>query len=145
MAEQLMLASFRRRAAALAVDTAVLGAVLGPIQYSLAGGRGHEVADFLVAGFLGLGTTIAYFGAFEGTSGATFGKRLFRIRVLDADSHERLGARAAFIRAVGRNASGLAFQFGYLRALADPGHRTWHDLWARSLVVVTSRGGRPGD
>jgi uncharacterized RDD family membrane protein YckC len=107
------LAPFWRRLSALAVDAALLtvfGAFLGMLDnrgFARLGPWGRLVG-FLIAG--------AYFSLLDGPSGAgrTFGKRLLKIRVVDADGDVprwgpalRRGFLLATLFAVGRGAAAV--------------------------------------
>ncbi|MBI5597440.1 MAG: RDD family protein [Elusimicrobia bacterium] len=77
--------------------------------------------------------------ALGNASGATFGKRLFGLRVVGADGG-RLSVPRACVRALGYLVS-LPLNLGFLWSLVHPDSRTWHDLLAGSRVVeATPRG-----
>ena len=125
------LATFWRRLGALVIDalicavpaTAILLAV--PARY-----------EYLVL----LGVMVVYFTAFEGSPrGQTPGKSFLRIRVISFDTGAPIGFQRAFVRSVGRIISGLPFDLGYLWMLWDPENQTWHDKFARSVVVDLAR------
>jgi uncharacterized RDD family membrane protein YckC len=68
---------------------------------------------------------------------ATAGKRIVRIRVVDAESGEPIGYRRGAMRTAALLAGGIAFYVGWLIALSDPRRQAWHDRVARTLVVKT--------
>jgi uncharacterized RDD family membrane protein YckC len=79
---------------------------------------------------------IAYFSIFEGSvAGATVGKRLFRIRVVDDRTDRNIGYWRALLRTVARIVSIVPFYAGVLWAFVDERNRTWHDLIAHSVVL----------
>lgn len=73
-------------------------------------------------------------------SGATFGKRLFGLRV-EAFSGGRLSLPRAAVRALGYLVS-LPLNLGFLWSLVDADSRAWHDLLAGSRVVEVSPRGQ---
>ena len=73
-------------------------------------------------------------------SGATFGKRLFGLRV-ESVSGGRLSLARAFLRAFGYLVS-MPLNLGFLWSLVNPDSRTWHDLLAGSRVVEASPRGQ---
>ncbi len=107
---------------------AVLGgalAVAGSPQWVVAGGY---VAFFVGAFF--------YFTLMEsGERGATLGKRMFRLRVVTADGHERI----SFGRAVGRYfahaLSNITLYIGYLIQPFNQRKQALHDMVSGTAVV----------
>jgi hypothetical protein len=82
---------------------------------------------------------LANFTYFHATSaGQSIGNKILEIRVLDAGTGRPLPCARAFVRALVRNLSALAFFLGFLWMLWEPRKRTWHDIVADSLVVRTS-------
>ena len=82
---------------------------------------------------------IAYFPYFEGRpDGQTPGKRIVGVRVVRQSNGAPLGYGLAIGRTLARLVDGLAFGLGYLWALWDPQHQTWHDKIAATLVVRAS-------
>jgi uncharacterized RDD family membrane protein YckC len=119
-------AGFWRRFAAALIDGLIVGLATGIPE-----------AAFKNNGYLfGFVVASAYFTYFEGgPSGAGFGKRAMRIRVVDFRSGGSIGYRRGFIRYIGRIVSALAFYIGYLWMLWDSERQCWHDKFADDLVV----------
>lgn len=67
--------------------------------------------------------------------GQTPGKRIMNLRVVKADG-STISDTDALIRAVGYYISGLFFSLGYVWAIFDEQNRTWHDLFAGTIVVT---------
>lgn len=67
-------------------------------------------------------------------NGKTPGKRLMRIRAVSL-VHERLGLWHSFERALGYGASALEFGFGFIQYFIHPNRRTVHDRIAETIVV----------
>jgi len=94
-------------------------------------------------GFLVL-PAVFYFPVCEGISGTTLGKRLFGIRVVDAEG-ARIGPGRAFLRQCLRLMF-FALPFlplvDHLLAIFHPARRTLHDLLAGTWCILPSAGGR---
>lgn len=69
------------------------------------------------------------------TFSKTLGKKLFRLRVVDAQSGEKPLFVASLVRAVVRIVSQNVFYLGCLWALFSPSRRAWHDFASRTIVV----------
>jgi uncharacterized RDD family membrane protein YckC len=67
--------------------------------------------------------------------GATPGKMITKIRVIDAIHWGRVSIISAFLRAVGRIFSELFFYLGFLIGFFNEGRKTFHDFAAKTLVV----------
>ncbi len=67
--------------------------------------------------------------------GATLGKILMKIQVIDLRTLSYPTFPVAFNRATFRIISEMVFYLGFLWGSFDPLRRTWHDRTARTLVV----------
>ncbi len=67
--------------------------------------------------------------------GATLGKMMMRIRVVELPSLEKPSFGAALNRAIIRIVSEMLFYLGFVWGMMDPLRRTWHDLTAKTLVI----------
>ena len=132
-------AGFGARLLATLIDFVVflaLGGLLTGLLY-LAAGETGAWTGYLIAAFL---IPTAYHTYFEGRpAGQTPGKRLCKIRVIDA----RNGGPIGYGRAFGRwlfewFISSSVCWLGYLWMLWDREKQTWHDKVTSSLVVPTS-------
>lgn len=93
----------------------------------------------VVGYFIAIALSIAYFIYFEGSaSGQTLGKRALGIRVVDYASGGPLGYGKAFLRYIGRIASGAICYLGYLWIIWDKEKQGWHDKIANTVVVPVS-------
>ena len=129
------LALLTLRIAAYLADALLVGmagAVLYvPFAIARTPSPGVAIAIAVVAVAIGL----AYAIAFEGHRvGATPGKQMAQIRVVDSLTAGRIGYRRAAVRAVVRPVSSL-FGLGLLWGLFDSRARTWHDLVSGSVVI----------
>lgn len=78
---------------------------------------------------------LAYYTYFEGSTGQTMGKRALGIRVVSLEGGGSIGYGRALIRYFGRIVSTIPLLLGYLWMLWDKEKQTWHDKFARSVVV----------
>ncbi|MDX9901759.1 MAG: RDD family protein [Aliarcobacter sp.] len=67
--------------------------------------------------------------------GATIGKIVVKIRVIDANKWGRVSIISSFLRAVGRIFSEMFFYIGFLIGFFNNGRKTFHDITGRTLVV----------
>lgn len=67
--------------------------------------------------------------------GATVGKLVTKIRIIDANHWGRVSFFSALLRSVGRIFSEMFFYVGFLIGFFNEGRRTFHDLTGRTLVV----------
>ncbi|MGB7339586.1 MAG: RDD family protein [Phototrophicaceae bacterium] len=112
---------------ALILDGLILGFITG-ILFSAGGNAG---------GGIGFVVGVIYNWYFwTRQNGQTPGKMAMNLKVVKADGSQ-LSDVDALIRAVGYSVSGFVFGLGYIWALFDDEHRTWHDMMAGTLVVST--------
>ena len=67
--------------------------------------------------------------------GATIGKIIVKIRIIDADSWGKISMFSSFSRAVGRIFSEMFFYIGFLVGFFNEGRKTFHDITGKSLVI----------
>jgi uncharacterized RDD family membrane protein YckC len=67
--------------------------------------------------------------------GATIGKIIVKIRVIDADEWGRVSIFSSFLRAVGRIFSEMFFYIGFLIGFFNKGRKTFHDITGKTLVI----------
>jgi uncharacterized RDD family membrane protein YckC len=122
-------ASFFQRVGAYLVDLILVAIVAGILYVIL------DVTGYIIA----IALSIAYFIYFEGgATGQTIGKRVLGIRVVDYGSGGPLGYGKAFLRYIGRIASGAICYLGYLWVIWDKEKQGWHDKIANTVVVPVS-------
>jgi uncharacterized RDD family membrane protein YckC len=165
--EGLELAGFPRRLFALLTDLFVLviilyviGTVLdyfGLINFGLTigissdnysgsfpninNGTHFELPEYLKIIFKLL-IPVIYFGLITYFSnGYTFGKRIFRIRIVSTN-HKHLTLWHSIERSLGYYASSLEFGFGFLQYFIDYNRRTVHDRIAETIVVKVRNQGK---
>lgn len=104
-----------------------------------------QVASWLL--IVALGTTgpifiipfILNFGYFSlfwtKAGGATPGKKLLGLKVVDASTGDVIDRGAAWRRWLGMWCGLLALGYGFVRIASDPEHEALHDRWAKTRVV----------
>jgi uncharacterized RDD family membrane protein YckC len=162
--EGMELADFTRRFFALLIDIFVLvlilystGSILnyfGFIDFGLSIGFSSDstirslpnidngthinIPEYLKI-ILKLSIPVLYFGIITCfTNGYTFGKRIFRIRIV-ATNHKHLTLWHAIERSLGYYASSLEFGFGFLQYFIDYNRRTVHDRIAETIVIKVKK------
>ena len=78
---------------------------------------------------------IIYQTFFVAIYGATIGKILLKIRVIETATLDKPRPLAAFNRAVFRIISEIIFYLGFLWGALNPSRQTWHDFSAKTLVI----------
>lgn len=67
--------------------------------------------------------------------GATIGKIVAKIRVIDYDNYGRVSLLNAMVRSAARIISEIFFYIGFIVANFNDARQTFHDKFARTLVV----------
>jgi len=67
--------------------------------------------------------------------GATIGKFVAKIRVIDFDNYHRVSLLNSAIRSIGRIMSEAVFYIGFLIAFYTESKQTFHDKFGKTLVV----------
>ena len=78
---------------------------------------------------------IIYHTFFVWYYGATIGKIVTKIRVIDVDTWGKVSIFSSFLRAVGRIFSEMFFYIGFLIGFFNDGRKTFHDISGKTLVV----------
>jgi len=144
--DEQQLASWGRRLAALVVDTVILASII-TITVLLAGVSPDELNDRIRHGetllvlLLFVLPEAVYDTALIGSRNQTFGKMALGIKVVDADNRSPIGYVRAFRRWLS-TASLWALLWvpgilDHLWPLRDSRNQTFHDKFARSIVVRT--------
>jgi uncharacterized RDD family membrane protein YckC len=124
-------AGFWRRFVATFLDGILLNLVSLPISAAAGMSMGASAGAMVIIAVI----SVAYFAAFEGTSGQTIGKRAMGIRVVDADTGDPIGVSRAIGRWFARIVSTVVVYLGYLWMLWDGNKQTWHDKMVSTVVV----------
>ena len=136
--EQVSLASVRQRAAAFGIDELLLSLILIVILWdSMAKAATLEAMIAVTNSFLleYMAIKIIYQTFFTMQYGASLGKIVMKIRVIEISTLSNPRFLSAFNRSVFRIVSELLFYLGFLWAMLDPYHRSWHDRTGRTLVI----------
>ena len=143
---ELELASWGRRLAALLVDVVVLVLVIATALLA-AGVPAEELrervreGETLLVVVLFLIPEAIYYTALVGSRSQTFGKMALGIKIVDAESRSPIGYARAFRRWLSTAALRALFTVpcvvDHLWPLRDPRNQALHDKVARSVVVRT--------
>jgi uncharacterized RDD family membrane protein YckC len=136
--EQMTLASTSKRATAFFIDELLISLLLVLALWdSFASAKDMqemiEVTNLFVMEFLTL--KIIYQAFFTMQYGASLGKLVMRIHVIEIATLQNPNVLSALNRAIFRVISELVFYLGFLWAFFDPSRQAWHDKTAKTLVV----------
>lgn len=131
--------SFGDRFSAFIVDQ-ILILIVGVILLVVANMLGANIGIDDYESIFGL-LFILYSTLFVWRTGATIGKRLLKLKVVDQE-YKPVGFWRALLReSLGKIISSL-FNLGYLWVLIDKRKQSWHDKIARTLVVKLDQNGK---
>lgn len=136
--EGLSLASIQKRISAFGIDEVLLSLLLMIVLWEpLQSATTMEAVLNLTNTFLieYMAMKIVYQTFFVMTYGATLGKIVMKIRVIEIATTSNPAFLSAFNRAVFRVVSEALLYLGFVWGMIDPYRRTWHDLSAKTLVV----------
>ena len=85
----------------------------------------------LIAIAIGAGYQIYFWSS----TGQTVGKRVMGLKVVSSETGQILDVQGAAIRYACTFVSAIPFGLGFLAALWDPKHDTWHDKLAKTKVI----------
>jgi len=135
---EVKLATLDKRVFAYLIDEVILSIlVIFVISDSLSGQENAEqvilfidslLLQFLVVKFI-------YQALFVSLYGATIGKIVMGIKVINMDTILDASINQALLRAIIRIISESLFFLGYIWGFFDPYKQTWHDKIARTIVV----------
>lgn len=143
-------AGFWIRLLALIIDGIILG-VIGGVATAVFGGAAlvslpsEPTAETtsIFAGLFGAmqfliwAIQIAYFVGLTGVYGATVGKMVLGLKVVDTNGQKIGFGKAALREIIGKWISGLVFGLGYLWVAFDEKKQGWHDKIAGTIVIKT--------
>lgn len=136
--EHLHLSSIRQRAAAFGIDEILLSTIMIVILWdSITLAHSLEQMIAVTNSFLleYMAIKIIYQTFFTMQYGASIGKIIMKIRVIEISTLSNPGFLSAFNRSVFRVVSEILFYFGFIWAMLDPYRRSWHDRTGRTLVI----------
>lgn len=142
-------ASFGQRFIAMFIDNIVFTIVLSPIFMALFDAKQYTKAEaeaiIQTQGLLGLidpqqmfvqqivvlVITLFFWVRFAGTPG----KRLMKLKVVDADTGKHLTPLQSIVRYLGYFISAFPMGMGFVWIFMDPKKQGWHDKFANSVVI----------
>jgi len=134
----LKLASISRRTYAFMVDDLIVSFLVFVIFYDSISksASAEEIITLLnnAFGYIVL-LKIIYHTFFVWQYGATMGKMLFKIQVVEEDSFFKPDILRSLIRASVRIVSESLFYLGFLWGVLTKTRQTWHDKVAKTLVI----------
>lgn len=136
--EHIELAPMRTRAAAFGIDEFLLSILMIIILWDpMTKAETFEAMIMVTNSFLleFMAIKIVYHTFFTMQYGASIGKIVMKIRVIELSTLSNPGLLSAFNRSVFRVVSELLFYLGFVWAMLDPYRRGWHDRTARTLVI----------
>lgn len=137
--ENLQLASMRSRAFAFVIDDLIVTLLISLVYWDsiVAAGNDTEALISLLSTLVLplLVLKIIYHTFFIWYYGQTLGKRLAKVRVIDANHWGRVTLFQSFLRSVGRVISELFYYIGFAIAFFNDGRKTFHDFTGKTLVV----------
>jgi uncharacterized RDD family membrane protein YckC len=136
--EQFTLATIGRRSWAFFIDELLLSFIfIAIIWNSFVQATTFEEMISLTNSYVleYMALKIIYQTFFVSMYGASVGKILLKIRVIEAGTLEKPRPLVAFNRAVFRILSEIIFYLGFLWGALNPTRQTWHDFTAKTLVI----------
>ncbi|MBU0631535.1 RDD family protein [bacterium] len=136
--EQFALASIQKRALAFLIDEMLLSFVFIAIiwNYFVQATNMEQIIDLtnsFVLEYMAL--KIVYQTLFVTMYGASLGKIVTKIRVIEIATMENPKLVVSFNRAVFRVISEMIMYLGFLWGILNPSRQAWHDLSAKTLVI----------
>lgn len=138
--QDLQLAPMAKRALAFVIDDLLVTFIILAIFWEslMAAADNMDAMMFLVKVELVMPLIILkviYHTFFVWYYGATIGKIIMKIRVIDANHWGRVSVLSSLLRAVGRIFSEMFFYVGFLLGFFNDGRKTFHDITGKTLVV----------
>ncbi|WP_310440856.1 RDD family protein [Sulfurimonas sp.] len=136
--EGMSLAPIKKRAAAFFIDEMLLSLLLIiALSDSFFEAKTVEEMIILTNKFVleYMAMKVFYQAFFVMQYGATLGKLLMKIRVVEIKTLQTPNVIVALNRSIVRVVSEMLFYLGFLWGVMDPARQTWHDKSAKTLVV----------
>lgn len=138
----LQLASMRSRAFAFLIDDLIVTLLVMFVYWdnivSLAvNDNQEEMINFMQGAIVAplMALKVVYHTFFIWYSGQTIGKKIAKIRMIDANYWGRTNFLQALFRSFGRVVSEMFFYIGFLIGFFNDGRKTFHDFTGKTLVV----------
>ncbi|EGK8097578.1 TPA: RDD family protein [Campylobacter lari] len=136
--EEIKIASFKKRFLAYVVDSfVILGIVSIILLDKINSMQTYEEIHNLLMRFAGgiLILQFAYHSLFTYLYGATLGKMLLKIMVIDQELLDKPNFAQSALRAGVRQISDMLYGLGFAWALSNIVLKTWHDYAAKTVVI----------
>lgn len=137
--DNLELASVMKRATAFVIDDIIVTLIVFVIFWESISNNMDNLESMLVGMnqfvFPILFLKFVYQAFFIWIYGATIGKIIVKIRVIDYNSFQRVNLLSSIFRSFARILSEMFFYIGFLFSLFNDGRQTFHDKIGRTLVV----------
>lgn len=137
--ENLELASTRTRALAFVIDDFLITFIIIVMYWNSISTAGNDLVSILVVmnayAWQILLLKFIYQSLFIWYYGATVGKIIMKIKVIDYDNFGRVSIFTSITRSILRLASEMFFYIGFIFAFFNDGKQTFHDKIAKTLVV----------
>lgn len=136
--EEMTLASIKKRSMAFFIDEMLLSFILLIALWdSFIDAKTVEEVIYVTNTFVleYMAMKIIYQAFFVMQYGATVGKIIMKIRVIEIKTLNNPSVISALNRGVFRVISEMLFYLGFLWGMLDPSRQTWHDKTAKTLVV----------
>lgn len=136
---ELELATISSRTIAFIIDDILITLLVFMVFWDLLGANSDNVEQMIIAMnsivWKVLFIKFIYQTFFTWYYGATLGKIIAKIRVIDHDSFKRISLTSSILRSAARILSEMFFYIGFLISFFNEGRRSFHDIMGRSLVV----------
>lgn len=136
--EDITLADIKKRSLAFVIDELLLSFLLVIALWdSFSSAKTIEEMILLTNSFVleYMAMKIVYQAFFVMQYGATIGKLMLHVRVIEIRTLQNPTLLSALNRAIFRVISEMLFYLGFIWGMMDPARQTWHDKTARTLVV----------
>ncbi|MCD6433849.1 MAG: RDD family protein [Sulfurimonas sp.] len=136
--EGMVLADIKKRSMAFFIDELLLSFLLIIALWdSFMGAKTVEEMIMVTNSFIleYMFMKIVYQAFFTMQYGASIGKIVMKIRVIEIQTLQNPSVLSALNRAIFRVISESFFYLGFLWGMLDPAHQTWHDKTAKTLVI----------
>lgn len=136
--EGIILADIKKRATAFFIDEMLLSFILiFALWDSFAAAKNMEEMINLTNAFVleYMTMKIVYQAFFVMQYGASIGKIVMKIRVIEIKTLQNPNVLVSLNRAIFRIVSEMFFYLGFLWGMLNPTRQTWHDKTASTLVV----------
>lgn len=135
----LELASLGTRTKAFIIDDILITVIILIIFWDTITKTGNDLATILMVmnQFVGqvLVLKFIYQTFFVWYYGATVGKIIVKVKVIDYDNFSRVSLTQSALRSFGRILSEMFFYIGFIFAYFNDGKQTFHDKISKTLVI----------